>query len=760
MIFNLKQLNILSFTLAVLLTLLNILFRPYLLENQSFSRAVFDRNKKLLKLTLNSDEKYKIFVPLEKIPKEFRKSVLIYEDKFFYYHFGFNPFSLIRASFSLFGGRKLGASTITMQVVRMNYGLNTKTILGKVWQIIKAIQIESFYTKDEILEAYFNLAPYGHNIEGSGAASLIYFGTPVEKLSLSEILALTAIPQNPTKRVPTNPEGFNEMMTARQRLAKIYFNGEDSLLPIKVGWNLPSRAMHLVREMLLKSDRNEIITTIDYNLQEQIESQINSYVRQKSKYGVKNAAVLLVNANNMEVVATIGSRNFFDDSIQGQVNGVKALRSPGSALKPFIYGLALDQGLIHSKTILKDVPKSFGAYNPENSDRQFMGVVPADLALVYSRNVPAVDLLKKLDKSSFYNLLIKGGANLREEDYYGLALALGGYEISMENVAKLYASLLNKGIVKPLKKEIKNYQTTETRILSPEASFIVIKMLEKNQPLNGYSSLLTPKSDVKNIAWKTGTSFGYKDAWAVGLIPPYVLVVWIGNFNGDGNNAFKGREMAGGLFFNIAEILLKNDANVKKYKLHSIGLNVKEIDVCSATGDLKTDLCPKTEKAWFIPMVSPIKSSNVFRKIPINIATGKRACRSNPPYTRDEVYEFWASDLENAKKMVGIYLKKPPEFEEDCGLEIKQSATKPPKIITPAQHLIYYRQDDKLLPLKASADTNISKLFWFMDKKYIGESKPNEVLFVKPVLGRHTVMTVDENGNSDYVSMEVRMIKN
>lgn len=756
--------KIIAITIFIALFIaLNIVFRPHLLENQSFSRAVFDRNGKLLKLTLNNQDKYKLFVPLKEIPKDFKKSVILYEDRYFYYHPGFNPFSLIRAFLSLFNGRKLGGSTITMQVVRITENLNTKTILGKIKQILKAIQIEMFYNKNEILEAYFNLVPYGHNIEGVGAASLIYFNTNVSKLSISEILALTVIPQNPIKRVPTNSNGFKTMIDMREKLSEIWFKQQkekkQKILPIQVGLNLPNESMHLVQEMLSKSDKKTINTTIDLNLQKQIEKHVNSYILQKKRYGINNAAVLLVDSENMNVLVSIGSKDFFDNEIQGQVNGVKAPRSPGSALKPFIYALALDQGLIHSKTILKDIPKSFGIYNPENSDRQFMGTVPADLALVYSRNVPAVDLLKKLKTGTFYNLLIKSGINLKSEDYYGLALALGGYEISMEEVAKLYAALLNKGILKELKKDLDDKRNIETRILTPEASYITIKMLEKNQPVNSYSKYLTLKNKTTPIPWKTGTSFGYKDAWAVGAVGPYILVVWIGNFDGKGNNAFKGREMAGPLFFNIAETLQKTDTRVKKYKYNSIGLNVKEIDICSSTGDIKTNLCPKSDKAWFIPMVSPIKSSNIYRKIPINIKTGKRACYSNPPYTKDKIYEFWPSDLENARHMVGIYLKKPPEFEENCNLNIKSSTEKAPEIISPLNNLTYYRQKDKKLSLKATTSTNVKKIFWFSNQKLIDESKPNEILFIDPKIGKQIITVIDDNGNSDSVNIIVKDIE-
>ena len=753
---KLSKIKVIAFVIFLAFIVLNIVYRPRLLENKSFSRAAFDRNGKLLKLTLNNEDRYRLFVPFSKIPSNLKESVLFYEDRYFYYHPGFNPFSFIRAFYSLFGSRRYGASTITMQVARINSNINTKTISGKLFQILKAIQLEVFYSKDEIFEAYFNLVPYGHNIEGVGAASLIYFNMEVNNLSNSEALALTVIPQNPIKRVPTNKNGFYEMEKVRKKLAN---SMSLEILPIKVNLNLPNRAMHTVQELLNASNNSNIKTTIDLNLQDTIEKQLKFYIMQKQVYGVSNGAVLLIDSENMEVLASIGSADFFNKGIQGQVNGVKALRSPGSALKPFIYALALDQGLIHSRTILKDIPKSFGVYNPENSDRQFMGTLPADLALVYSRNVPAVDLLKKLNTGSFYNLLIKSGLNLKSEDYYGLALALGGYEISMEKIVELYASLLNRGVLKPLKKEIKNNEDSyEVKILSPEASYITLKMLEKNEPINSYSKYVKLKNQDVVIPWKTGTSFGYKDALAVGTVGPYVLAVWIGNFDGTGNNAFKGREMAGPLFFSIANNIAKTTNKVKKYKYNTIGLNVREIDVCSETGDIKTTLCSKSEKALFIPTVSPIKSSNIYRKIPINIKTGKRACYSNPPYTKDEVFEFWPSDLEKAREFAGIYLKKPPEFDENCDLNTKYISSKAPEIISPMSGVVYYKQLNRKMPLKASVDSSVKKIFWFSNQKFITESNSNETVFIDPDLGNINITILDDNGNSNSINITVKSI--
>lgn len=352
-----------------------------LLEKVSFSQRVFDRNGELMSISLSKDDKYRIFTPLDEVPQSFIEAVLLYEDKHFYKHFSINPSSLIKAFYSTYlkNDRKIGGSTITMQVARLKYRINSATIFGKIHQIIKAIHIELHYSKDEILTAYLNLVPYGSNIEGISASSYIYFNCDLKGLNLIDILSLAVIPQNPLKRGGNN---LNILDMRKYLFTKwLETHPKDIIykelinLPIKFSQskNLPFIAPHFTLDILADNNSPIIYTTIDKSLQTILEKQVQLYVNDQKKYGINNAAVMLVDFTTMEVLASVGSSNFFNNDICGQINGVKSSRSPGSSLKPFVYALSFDQSLIHPLTLLKDTPIYYDNYKPENFDSRFAG---------------------------------------------------------------------------------------------------------------------------------------------------------------------------------------------------------------------------------------------------------------------------------------------------------------------------------------------------------------------------------------------------
>ena len=654
---------LISAVLILAVLILKITANP-LLKNVSFSTAIYDSDKHLLRLTLANDGIYRVYKPLNEISPKLQEAALLYEDRWFYYHFGLNPISLGRAflSFVKNDSRPLGASTITMQLARLKYNINSKTISGKLKQIFYALIIEIRHDKKEILEAYLNLAPYGHNIEGAEAASLIYFNVNSKDITLFESITLAVIPQNPAKRVPTSKKGMQLGIESRKRIFPLWIkhHKEDisllSLLDMEVSVrhpkNLPFAAPHLTDYLLSRGIRGSIYSTIDMNKQKLLENTVSEYIINNKSKGINNAAVMLLNYKTMEVVSYIGSSDYFNSEIYGQVNGIEAMRSPGSVLKPFIFGLAVEKGLIHPKSMMKDAPKQYGAYSPENADRGFMGPLFARDALIHSRNIPAIELLTKLPKSSFYDFLYYSGVeNLQPEEYYGTALAIGGFEVTMENVVKMYAGLANFGeekcinYMKDLRCEDDSY-----RIFSKEAAFLTIDMLYYNpKPSSVF--------DNDNIAWKTGTSYAFKDAWTAGILGDYVLAVWVGNFDGTGNTAFLGRTSAGTLFFNIASVLKYNE-NVVYYKQKPDEmLNVKEVDICVPTGDLPNKYCKNIEKGYFIPGVSPIKVTDVFRAVPIDKKTGLRACFYDKETTEMKVYEFWSSDINKLFKKSGYNIQ-------------------------------------------------------------------------------------------------------
>src|SRR6266508_2661571 len=429
-----KSLALLGMTACVIWLALP---KPPLLEGISFSQCVRDGNGKLLRVTLSADQKFRIWTPLHDISPALIDATLRFEDKYYRHHPGVNPVALLRSALNLRPGHAHnGASTITMQLARLRYHLRTRTLGGKFVQILRALELERHYSKAEILEAYLNLAPYGRNIEGVGAASQIYFGKSAGHLTTPEAISLCVIPQSPTRRAlfaNRDNHSLDSALSGWYDRAKINHQFSGRSFSARAQSERKFLAPHFVQQVLAtEKDRDEIVTTLDLAKQQLIERRIADYIRTNRGRGIQNAAALLIDTRSMEVLAQVGSADFFNAEIQGQVDGTRAPRSPGSTLKPFVYALALEQGLIHPLSILADAPRTFGEYNPENFDREFLGPIRACDALARSRNLPAVELAAQLRHPTLYEFLRGAGVKLpRAESLYGLALPLGGAEVTM-----------------------------------------------------------------------------------------------------------------------------------------------------------------------------------------------------------------------------------------------------------------------------------------------------------------------------------------
>ncbi|PID78143.1 MAG: penicillin-binding protein 1C [Deltaproteobacteria bacterium] len=738
---------------------------PGLYPHKTWSKAYKSKSGDLLRLTLSQDEKYRLFVPFEKISNHLKKATLFYEDKYFYSHPGVNFFSLIRGFTSTFILKKriIGGSTITMQTARIRFKIDSSKIKGKFIQILRAFQLERHYSKNEIFEAYLNLVPYGGNIEGAGAASEIYFKKPASDLNIPEALALCLIPQNPCRRSPLGAKGKKELEKARKRLINAWNNEKKNKginsLPLKFSGirELPYKAPHFI-DFIEKQDdiplKGVINTTIDTQFQKLIESRLSRYIAKKRSKGVLNGAVLLLNYKTMEIEAMVGSADYFNKSIQGQVNGCCAKRSPGSTLKPFVYALAIDQGIIHSHTLLKDSPASFSGFTPENYDKKFEGPILAKDALIKSRNLPAIYLASKISNPDLYSFLKKAKvSNLAPKGFYGLSLVLGGGEVSMLELAGLYSIFGNYGELKSIK-YLKNRKThTIKKILSEDSCFIINSILAEN-PEPEKKSLFTEKS--LPVSWKTGTSYGFRDAWAAGLFGDYVLCVWTGNFNGEGNPSFIGRKCAGPLFFDIINIIKKQKSSLKSHIDETKAFHVKKVDVCSKSGNLPGKFTPHTIKAWFIPGVSPIKVSTLHREVLIDKKTGKRACKKEKT-TRKEIYEFWSTDMKKLFEKGGIYLKTPPPYKRECLENNFTDKGISPLIFSPHSGIKYItmKNDFKKIPFKASAEPGIEKIYWFVNSNYEGFSSPDKVFMWKARPGKYIITASDDFGRTDKVCIEI-----
>ena len=424
-----------------------------LLEEVEFSTVPLDSEGEPLRFFLTEDEQYRVFRPLPNFPIRFKNILLLQEDQNFYWHPGVDVLALIRAAWGTYviGERRYGASTLTMQLVRLRQGFVTRTIAGKLRQIWGALTLEAHYSKAEILEAYMNLAPCGGNLQGFPAASWKYFGKDISQTSYSEQFSLACLPQDPLDRAPQRNGFPTELVLARQRLAERWEEkGEvvHPLLPVVLVNQFPFRAPHGSEFVHSKRLGQEVKTTLDWSVQSLAEEHLHRYVEAQKFKGVQNGAVFIGDWRSMEVLAWVGSANHGDDSILGQVDGVRSRRSPGSTLKPFVYALAMDQGLIVPNTILRDTPTSFNAYTPDNYRSDFTGALPAWRALVDSRNIPAISLAQELaPHQGLHSLLQSAGiSSLKPEGHYGLSIVLGSAELSLWELSMLYASLANNGV--------------------------------------------------------------------------------------------------------------------------------------------------------------------------------------------------------------------------------------------------------------------------------------------------------------------------
>lgn len=784
---HMRRHRVLYITVGILILLwiiIKIFFTTPLLSDTHFGRAYFDRNGKLLRITLSADDKYRLYTPLDKISPDVQRATILYEDKYFKYHIGINPISLIRATINYFSGveNPAGASTITMQVARIKYHLNTRQIMGKLKQIAAAIYIDLFYSKNEILEAYLNLAPYGGNIESIGAASLIYFDKPAYDLTTIQAITLSTIPQNPTKRGLNTDSGLKNMMNMRGDLVRRWVDKNPTdknlialaqmPLDVRTTNNLPFYAPHFINYQISQNNNywsdigthnSTIQTTLDLDLQQTLEHTLESEIAKKRNNGINNASAILINYKTMETLAYIGSANYFGKSIFGENDGVRARRSPGSTLKPLIYATAVDMGLIHSMTLLKDAKINFGVYAPENSDSEFFGPVLARDALTLSRNIPAINLLRQIGTKNFYNILTKSGVtNLKSPDYYGISIALGGAEVSMFELADIYATMANLGTRYHIRTKTSEPHDAISQILSPESFFITLDMLaHQYTPTKRIPFAKKPENTLRHY-WKTGTSSSFRDAWTAGIFGDFVLIVWVGNFDGTPNNAFSGAHAAAPIYFALA------NATSKYYATHGIriqnnnfmrdDLNISEIDMCADVGGLAGKYCPKTVRAYFIPGKSPIATSSVYRAVPIDNKTGLRACTRDPNTTHMAVYEFWDAEYLDMFQRAGISRNTPPPFMPGCNLDAITTTHTAPIILSPVdgtRTVILSDKNAQGIAFRAISDMDDIKIFWFLDNEMIGTSISGQTFTHNTPIGDHTVRVIDEMGGATAIQFSV-----
>jgi penicillin-binding protein 1C len=534
---------------------------PPLGRDLEVSSLVLDRNGKLLRAYLTSEGRWRLPATREQADPRYLDALLAYEDKRFFQHHGVDPLAMLRAAFQLATHGRIvsGGSTLTMQVARLLEPRQHRSLDAKLRQMVRAIELEWALSKDDILRLYLTLAPYGGNLEGVRAASLAYFGKEPRRLTLGEAALLVALPQSPEYRRPDRyPEAAKR---ARDRVldriagrglfgAAEIAHAKDEPVPTSRK-EMPLIAPHAADQAHGTSPKERTIKlTIDAGLQKLLESLARE--RAQTLGPDLSVAIVVVENASGEVLARVGSPDYFNERRAGQVDLTEAVRSPGSTLKPFIYGLGFEDGLIHPETLIEDRPIRYAGYQPENFDLTFQGTVTVRRALQQSLNVPAVAVLDAVGPSRLIARLAQAGAPLvlPKSEAPGLALGLGGVGIRLTDLTMLYAGLARQGTVAPLVERLDAVRPAARRLIEPVAAWYVGNVLLGSPPPENAAG--------GRIAFKTGTSYGYRDAWAVGFDGRHTIGVWTGRPDGAPVAGLMGRASAAPILFDAFARLGQN----------------------------------------------------------------------------------------------------------------------------------------------------------------------------------------------------------
>lgn len=762
---NLKYLFIVIFLFSFVSFSLNLIFpfKPII----EYSHVIQTKHQQLLHSYLTSDEKWRMFTTLEEITPTLKKAIIFKEDQYFYYHFGVNPISIFRAAFNnLFKGRRTsGASTITMQVARM---LNPKerSYTNKIIEIFRALQLEWNLTKDEILQLYLNLVPYGGNIEGVKAASLIYFEKMPDHLSIAEITALSIIPNRPNSlRIGRSNDLIKkerDKWLERFELNDLFDSKDiadalDEELDAKRNV-LPRIAPHL--SFRLKNefqDQRIIRSSIDLNTQLKVEAIVKNYVLQLYQYNIKNAAVLILDNESMTVKAYVGSSDYYSNIDGGQVDGIRAIRSPGSTLKPLLYGLAIDKGMLTPKSIIADVLVNFRGYQPRNYKENFNGNVSMEFALANSLNIPAVKVLDRLQPRIFIEALSRSGFKQIEKDreHLGLSTVLGGCGTTLEELTRLYAAFAHEGKLSNI-----NFLSGDTiqfrdNVLSEASNYMISEILtgvvRPDLPSQWKNSTSLPK-----VAWKTGTSYGRRDAWSIGFNKKYTVGVWVGNFSGEGVQELTGSDMAAPLLFNIFNAI--DQESSKEWFSMPKGVNFRH--VCTESGQVPNEFCDSQQLDYFIPGISDYQKCSHKKYVYVSSDSTKSYCNTCRPengYVK-ALYPNHSPEIISYFETEEINYIKIPSHDLDCERVFTQSA---PKIISPIDKLEYLvdKADTMQVMLSCQAANNVEQVYWYVNDKYYRSALANENIYFTPNEGKVKISCADDKGRNTNIEIDVKRIR-
>lgn len=706
-------------------------------------------------------------VTLAEVSPRYLEALENYEDGWFRWHPGVNPLALARAAWqwARHGHIVSGGSTLTMQVARILEPM-PKTIAGKLKQILRALQLEAHYSKDDILVIYVNYAPMGGVLEGVEAASRAYLGKPARRLSHADAALLTVLPQAPSRLRPDRQPERARLARDKvlQRMAGTWSDADirDALQEPVIAQTVRDPLLApLLAERLRKeaAGRQRIDTTLDAQAQQTVELLLTH--RLGALPPRVSMATLVVDNETLEVRAYAGSADFADSDRFAHVDMVRASRSPGSTLKPFLYGLAMDEGLIHSESLLGDVPQSFGGYQPGNFQQSFHGPVSVSEALVKSLNVPAVEVLERLDPKRFVAALRRGGLKLDfpKGESPNLSVILGGAGTSLEQLVGAYTAFARQGVAgKP--RYTPDAPSVEQRMLSEGAAFIIRDILESGGPVG--RAVEAGSGIRRGVAWKTGTSFGFRDAWAIGVSDRLTVGVWVGRPDGTPNPGFFGANIAAPLLVDIFSALDQQPAVTRLPPA-----SVSQQKVCWPQGGrydpAEDGLCHRQALAWLLNDTAPptfpdrLRSGEVRYSYQVDAASGLRvtpACSEQPKRQVDAVR--WPAALE---PWLGAELRRkalPPAWHPKCQQQAEPEAGLRISGITDGEVIRRVRSDqDPVIRLEVRGQRG--QVYWLLNGKLLAHRQASLPLIHRlSETGRMDVTVMDDHGRFDRVSFSVR----
>ena len=753
----------LSVTKKVILCILAFLVTGYIfclprhLFHVPYSTVVTDRNEELLGARIASDGQWR-FPPRNTTPEKIKECLITFEDKHFYHHWGVNPFAIGRAFYQNVKNKRIvsGGSTLTMQTIRLARN-ESRTFREKLIEMIWATRLEFRASKEEILSMYISHAPFGGNVVGLDAAAWRYFGHSADDLSWAESAMLAVLPNAPA--MIHLSKGRKTLLDKRNRLLKQLLEKktiDSSTYELAISEPLPDEphalphiAPYLVSRFYQERNGEYSRSTINKGIQTQIEDLAERWSNEFRRSDIRNLAILVIDIPSNQVVAYCGNVHFDRKQGGNQVDVIQAPRSTGSILKPFLYYAMLQEGSLLPDMLLPDVPVNINGFTPQNFSMQFEGAVPASEALARSLNIPAVTMLQRYGVPKFHSFLQQIGLKTinRSSSHYGLSLILGGAEATLWDVTNAYAMMGRSLLQLPQRScslLLPTSRITEsTDPFQPGAvwqTFDALKEVNRPEEIDWKSI-----PSMQTIAWKTGTSYGFRDAWAVGVTPRYAVGVWVGNATGEGKPGLVGAQTAGPVLFDIFNLLPSSS-----WFTRPAGIFV-EAEVCRKSGHLKGRFCDETDTLLVLPAGLRTEACPYHHLVTLSANESQRIyenCANTEPtlrkswFTLPPVWEWYYKQHHPEYKPL-------PPFKAGYGEDTFQ----PMQFIYPPMNarIKLPKQLDGskgFLTVELAHNNPNATVFWHLDETYQAQTQDFHKISLQPAAGKHSLTAVDGEGNT------------